>query len=168
MPQFRTTRPTALPALHLAVLASAAGGQVVRDPENTRTILLMVGLLALAGVGLLVLTVWFWRTTRPEHPALGPLEEMGSGRFWKASATEQVERLDRARPDGAEPERLVAQVLLPYGPRPAAAAIDLERIPADAPLSFEDLAAVDEAHGEEHSGDPDPPAPIDPLLGPRT
>lgn len=150
------------------LLAVAAGSEVVRDPENTRTVLLMVALLALAGVVLLAVTIWFWRTSRPEHPSLGPLEVMGTRRFWRSSATDQVAQLDQARPDGAEPERQVAQVLLPFGPKPAAPSIDLQRTAAEAPLSFEDLAIDDdEAAGDEPEAEEATSAAIDPLLGPR-
>lgn len=41
-------------------------------------------LLILGGLGLFGLTVWFWRTSRPEPPALARLEVM-SERAWRKS-----------------------------------------------------------------------------------
>lgn len=41
-------------------------------------------LLILGGIGLFGLTVWFWKTSRPEPPALARLEIM-SERAWRKS-----------------------------------------------------------------------------------
>ena len=45
---------------------------------------IIAALLILGGLGLFGLTVWFWRTSRPEPPALARLEVM-SERAWRKS-----------------------------------------------------------------------------------
>lgn len=71
----------------------------ITDPKNARAILLAAsGLVALAVV-LTVGTVWWWRRTKAEHPALGPLATMGQAR-WKAADPEERRRiLDSMRPE---------------------------------------------------------------------
>ena len=71
----------------------------ITDPTNARAILLAAsGLVALA-VLLTVATVWWWRRTKAEHPALGPLATMGEAR-WKAADPEERRRiLDSMRPE---------------------------------------------------------------------
>lgn len=112
---------------------------VIRDDAANRTVVMLVIGLVVLGVALLAITFWFWRTSRPEHPALGPLEVMGSERFWRRDAVEQLELLDSARPAGAEPERSVAHALLPHGPRPTPQDLDAQLAELGVPLSFDDL-----------------------------
>jgi hypothetical protein len=137
-------------------LIGLAGSEVVRDDDATRTVMLMVAMLVAGAVVLAAVTVWFWRTTRPEHPSLGPLEVMSSGRFWSRDAADQVRRLEGARPEGAEPERSAAGVLLPHGIPDPDRVIDLEMASLGTPLSFEDLA--------EPAPDAEPDPGRDPLL----
>ena len=93
-------------------LLSAATNGTFDDPVNARTIhLVSFGLivvaLALAGV-----TVWWWIASRVEHPALGPLEVMGSKRWLDAEPGLRRVRLDAARPvDGPEPADGVDEVV---------------------------------------------------------
>ena len=79
------------------------------DPENARVIYLAAGGLLLLAV-LLGLGTWlWWRSAKVEHPALAPLEVMGTRRWWKGDFTERRRRLDEVRPvhddgTGLEPE----------------------------------------------------------------
>lgn len=68
------------------------------DPENARIIYLAAGGLLLVGVALGVGTWIWWRNAKVEHPALGPLEVMGSRRWWKSDFNDRRRRLDAARP----------------------------------------------------------------------
>lgn len=86
----------------------ASGRAVVRvmagdftDPENERLVLLAAGGLAVVGLLLLAGTIVWWRNSRVEHPALGPLEMMSARRFAKAADGEQRRLLDQVRPEGA-------------------------------------------------------------------
>ena len=54
--------------------------------------------LILLGVGLLVVTAWFWRSTRPDPEALGPLVAMSDRRFVTLGPIEKRRALDEARP----------------------------------------------------------------------
>ncbi|TPW10898.1 MAG: hypothetical protein FD127_3509 [Acidimicrobiaceae bacterium] len=57
--------------------------------------------LAVLGVSLLLYTIWWWRSSRPESPALGPLEVMGDRRWTKARDTDRRRLIDVHRPSGA-------------------------------------------------------------------
>jgi hypothetical protein len=82
-------------------------------------------------------TVWFWRSTRPDHPVLAPLEVMGDRGFVAKSAFEQRQVLDSVRPEGAEVLRAVPvdDALTDRG----GAALDLQRLVVETPTSFDDL-----------------------------
>lgn len=54
-------------------------------------VLIVLGLI-LAGV-----TVWFWRSSRPDNPVLAPLEVMGKERYRQASEAERKEMLRQVR-----------------------------------------------------------------------
>jgi hypothetical protein len=109
----------------------------VSDTESTRAILLVVAGLVVMGLLLTAITVWFWRSTRPDHPALAPLEVMGDRRFVAKSAFEQRQALDSVRPEGAEVQRAVPvdDALADRG----GAALDLQRLVVETPTSFDDL-----------------------------
>lgn len=68
------------------------------DPENARIIYLAVGGLLLMAVCLGVGTWFWWRNAKVEHPALGPLEVMGTRRWWRSDFNDRRRRLDAARP----------------------------------------------------------------------
>jgi len=75
----------------------------IGDPEGTRTVTSIVGLLVALGLALVMIAVWLWRTTRPDPELLAPLELMGERKWRRADPVAQRRRLDDARPDGAEP-----------------------------------------------------------------
>jgi len=101
-----------------------------QDPENARTIYLMAGGLALIAVVLTVGTIVWWRSIRPEHPALGPLEVMGRRKYRASSYAERKMAIEAARPVGAQP--LAADV-------PELDPIDLRALVRSLPPKFDDL-----------------------------
>ncbi len=58
--------------------------------------LVAMSLIAI-GLGLSVLTWWFWTTARPEPISLAPLEIMSDRRYFQASDDEQSELIKSAR-----------------------------------------------------------------------
>ena len=77
-------------------------------------------------------TIWWWRSSRVEHPALGPLEVMGSRSWFKGDYTSRRRRLEAARPEGAESTD--GSVLLGSTP------VDLEAAALATPPRFDDPA----------------------------
>lgn len=58
----------------------------------------LVALFLIAiGLGLSVLTWWFWTTARPEPVSLAPLEIMSERRYSRASDDERIEMIKSAR-----------------------------------------------------------------------
>jgi hypothetical protein len=100
------------------------------DPKNARTIYLAAGGLVLLALLLAAGTVLWWRSSKAEHPSLGPLEAMGSRRFTRSDGARQQVLLDRSRPvkDTGEPVQ---------------EPVDLKAA-ASAPLSLDDLLAQDD------------------------
>lgn len=78
-------------------------GVSVGDPDGTRTVTAIVALLLVLGLGLIMLTVWLFRMTRPDPEVLAPLETMGERKWRRADPVWQRRRLDAVRPAGAEP-----------------------------------------------------------------
>src|SRR3954453_4130378 len=62
-------------------LLSAVLADSINDVSSTRKVYLLAGALAVLGVLLIIVTVWFWRTTRHDPELLAPLEQMGTKRF---------------------------------------------------------------------------------------
>lgn len=111
------------------------------DPENARIIYLAAGGLLLLAIGLGVGTWIWWRNARVEHPALGPLEVMGTRRWWRSDFNDRRRRLDAARPlpdvDGDADADGVAGPAEPF---------DLELVMTrDDPQNFDDLIDPDAA-----------------------
>jgi hypothetical protein len=67
------------------------------DPAHERLIWLAAGGLVVLGVGLAVLTWFWWRSTKGEHAALAPLEVMGDRSWSKLTHVEQTRRLEGVR-----------------------------------------------------------------------
>lgn len=53
--------------------------------------------LIVAGLVLLGVTAWFWRSARSDDPVLGPLEVIGDRRFKDADEAARKEMLRQAR-----------------------------------------------------------------------
>ena len=99
-----------------------------QDPHNARLLYLASGGLLLLGLALGIGTWLWWRSSKVEHPALGPLEVM-SQRSWAADDfVSQRRRLDEARPAGAE-----RQFVPPDE-------VELDDAKTAAPADFDDLA----------------------------
>ena len=104
------------------------------DPENARIILLAAGGLVLLAVLVGLGTLWWWRTVKVEHPALAPLEVMGTRSWWKGDYTSRRRRLEDARPAGAQPFDAV--------PASSDDPVDLEAAALASPPEFDDLLEV--------------------------
>ena len=70
----------------------------VNDAGSTRFVVIVTFLLIVLGLGLGVFNVWFWKKTKPDPEALGPLVEMSSRKFAELEPIEQRHRLDQLRP----------------------------------------------------------------------
>ena len=64
-----------------------------------RQVALIAILCLAAGVGLGVLTWWFWQSAQPESPALATLEIMSERRYAQADEDERARILDAVRID---------------------------------------------------------------------
>ena len=87
----------------------------VNDAGSTRIVVIVTLLLIVLGIGLGVLNVWFWKQTKPDPEALGPLVEMSSRKFAELEPIEQRHRLDQLRPSLALPPviELLAEIEQP-------------------------------------------------------
>ena len=75
----------------------------IGDPDGTRTVTSIIALLVALGLALAMLSVWLYRTTRPDPELLAPLETMGERRWRRSDPLAQRRALDDLRPDGAAP-----------------------------------------------------------------
>ena len=117
------------------------------DPGRARLLFAAAAALALLGVITAVATAWWWRRTRIDHPALGPLELMGQRQWRRSGDVDQAQSLDRARPVGAE-----RQAAEPHRAEP----IDLSLAKSNEAVSFDDLR--DEPPAEDHGAGHEEPA----------
>jgi len=70
----------------------------VGDTGSSVVVLVVAMALVAAGVALTGITVWFWRSTRPDPEALAPLVVMSSKRWRLGNPIERRQALDVARP----------------------------------------------------------------------
>jgi len=77
----------------------------VNDDSSTRKVYLLAAGLAALGVALLIITVWFWRSTRADPALLAPLEVMGERKFRNLDDVAQQDLLNSVRPEDAQPMR---------------------------------------------------------------
>ncbi len=108
---------------------SAVLGAELTESQAALRVFLAAGGLVVAGLSLLLLTIWWWRHTRPEPPALGPLEVMGDRKWATAPDSERRRLIEEFRPVGAEPSNRVVD------PQP----VDLSVLARDVPRTFDDL-----------------------------
>lgn len=107
----------------------------IGDPDGTRTVTSLIALLVALGLALVMVAVWLFRRTRPDHELLAPLEVMGERTWRRLDPVGQRRRLDELRPDGATPLT------------PSAAPPDLDDAFEAGPLAsgFDDLHGDDDA-----------------------
>ena len=105
-------------------------GSNFNDPTNERLIFLSAAGLAVVGIALLVGTILWWRRGRQEHPALAPLEVLGSRAWTKAPEGDRRRRLEKVRVGGS-----AASVDDPERSEP----LDLEALVRSVPQAFDDL-----------------------------
>ena len=154
-------------------LWAAIDTESVSDSGSSLTVLAVSLTLVALGVVLLVVTVWFWRLTRPDPDALGPLVVMSDRDFLRRGPIEQRRALDAARPDAIvidAPDEPVGvddvDLDTPAAEAPFVepeAEFEVEPEPDDWELDGE----VDSETGNEMDEDPSPatrPTSIDPLL----
>jgi hypothetical protein len=120
------------------------------DPKNARVIFIAAGGLLLLALLLAVGTWWWWRSAKVEHPALGPLEVMGSRSWRNGDFNNRVKTIEQARPANAiheaelaEPDELDVE------------AIDLAAMSRAEPAhfgDFSDLLPAEPAGDEEAPG----------------
>lgn len=103
-------------------------GAELTETETTVRVFLASGGLVVLGLALLWFTIRWWRGTRPEPPALAPLEVMSDRRWKSAQRSEQARLLDTFRPEGARASGGAVPVPL-----------DLTVLAASSPPSFDDL-----------------------------
>jgi hypothetical protein len=134
--------------------------ETVSDRGSSNVVLAVTIFLILAGIGLSIVTWWFWRNTHPDPEALAPLDVMSARDFRDRGPIEQRRLLDAARPSAVAVDEMEAPIELTEEP--------LE------PVSFEELVVFED---EDDLVDFDEPmrvpdeeprrgaSPIDPLLG---
>lgn len=133
-----------------------------QDPHNARLLYLASGGLLLLGLALGIGTWLWWRSSKVEHPALGPLEVMSQRSWLTDDFVAQRRRLDEARPEGAE-----RQFVPPVE-------VELRGNDRDLAAHFDDLSTAEESPEAEVDVDADAaaaavpaqeaPLLIDPLL----
>ncbi len=64
--------------------ASTGGASFDDSAASNRVLAVVAGLVVIAAV-LIAVTAWFWRVSRPEHPALAPLQLIGTRRFRRSA-----------------------------------------------------------------------------------
>lgn len=144
----------------------------VSDAGSSTTVLAVSIGLAAAGVALLALTVWFWRFTRPDPDALGPLVVMSDREFARQGPIEQRRLLDVARPTSVAidaPDEAVP-VVDPEAPIESPSEPPIEpNLEAEEPFVEPDIEPDIEPEVEPEVVNEDPasvssPDSIDPLL----
>lgn len=83
-------------------MLTAAIAADLSDSAADRRIYLAAAGLVLLGVLMAIATAWWWHATRPDDPALGPLEVMSRKRWQSADDGERRRMLADARPSVAE------------------------------------------------------------------
>ena len=88
----------------MSLRAAGVLADSINDTNSTRKVYMLAGGLALLGIALILITVWFWRSTRHDPELLGPLEVMGDRKFKRLEGSEQKQVLDGKRPTDADPK----------------------------------------------------------------
>ena len=75
---------------------------------NVGIVTVISAVLILGGIGLFGLTIWFWRTSRPEPEALAPLEIMSERAYLKSKGVDRAFLLNMVRPSSTSEDLPVA------------------------------------------------------------
>jgi hypothetical protein len=121
----------------------------VNDAGSTRIVVIVTFLLIAFGIGLGVLNVWFWKKTKPDPEALGPLVEMSSRKFVDLEPIEQRHRLDQLRPSLVSAPKIEA---LPVMQPPIS--LEEESIDIDTEIVAEFEIEEDSDRSPDHIEDP--------------
>lgn len=172
-----------------SVLRSLVAAERVTDTANERVVTGLVIGLVLVGVLVILATVWFWRSTRPDHEALLGLELLARSAPLDAAGDAEVVDAENGDAHGEDAPRSGASAeAMPSGfgsdaepadiggPEGAAASrrrssawVDALRHQVRAvtpPRPFDDPANTPPPLGTEQIGaKPASPGGIDPLLG---
>lgn len=152
----------------------------VGDTGSSVVVLVVALALVAAGVALAGITVWFWRSTRPDPEALAPLVVMSSKRWRLGNPIERRQALDVARPGAPvavlEPitddssDEVVDEVLADD-----VVLVEVVEAPVDEPVELPGVGLFDDLDEDSDLYDADPvnsgpisregSPPIDPLLG---
>ena len=108
--------------------------------------------LILGGLGLFGLTIWFWRTSRPEPEALAPLEIMSERAYLKSKGVDRAFLLNMVRP---AKEAEILPVSSEHEPVNIAPDIRVKKEKKPRLIEREDDSAVET---------PSPMTTVDPLL----
>ena len=108
----------------------------VSDAGSSNVVLAVTVALVVLGSALLIVTAWFWRSTRPDPDALGPLVVMSERRFATLGPIERRRTLDGARP-GSSPED---------EPATAGQAVEVETVIVEMP---DDDIEIDDVEDED-------------------
>lgn len=133
---------------HSVLVGSTSGAITATGSEDTRTVLAIVVLLAVVGIGLAMLSMWVFRVTRPDRELLAPLEVMGDRTWRRGDPVWQRRRLDEVRPPDAAPFR----------PTSAPPAIDESYDAGPTAPGFEDLSDPDDGADGADGADGGAPA----------
>jgi hypothetical protein len=121
----------------------------VNDAGSTRIVVIVTFLLIALGIGLGVLNVWFWKKTKPDPEALGPLVEMSSRKFVDLEPIEQRHRLDQLRPSLVSAPKIEA---LPVMQPPISLEDEKQDIDSEIVAEFEIEENSDQS--SDHNEDP--------------
>ena len=135
-----------------------AGG----DPAASRLVYSIVTALVALGVGLIVLTAWLVRRSRPDLELLEPLELMATRSWRRLDPAGRRRLLDEHRPAGAEPlDRATIEPAVDESFEHIAEPRDFDDLAADPVTSSDERTAEDAA--SEHRDESDPPTGPDPA-----
>ena len=153
---------------------AAIDTESVSDSGSSITVLAVSLTLVALGIALLGVTVWFWRLTRPDPDALGPLAVMSDRDFVRRGPIEQRRALDAARPDAIvidAPDEMVdiddVDVETPAVEAPFVEPEPEPELEPELEPEWEVGGELDEETGDELDEGPAPvsrPGSIDPLL----
>ncbi len=118
-------------------LFAAALAADLSDSAADRRIYLAAAGLALLGVVMTIATAWWWYASRPDDPALGPLEVMSRKRWQAADDAERRQMLAQARPGAAAVP--AAEADSGAAPETVQELIDLRQAAAAPVSDFDDL-----------------------------